>query len=104
MAVHAVMVRIDYDNNYSERYSKTVDVINREGGGSAEVWDEPTSSYVLKSFKTAKQLCDDIYYASPLVEGRDTLVVVSLSDKGENSYGQRGAKYPNILAGLMNAR
>lgn len=104
MAVHAVMVRIDYDDDYSKRYAQTVDVIHREGGGAGEVWEEPTSSYILKSNKSAAQLCHDIYMSAPLYESRDTVVVVSLSHKGPDSYGQRGAKYPNTLAALMNAR
>lgn len=99
MAIHAVLVRIHYDDSYSERYEETVDAIRREATGA--VWDEPTSTYILQSSKTAQELCDAIYYGSPLLESKDTLVVINLSAK---AYAQRGASYPATLKSLMDAR
>ena len=100
MAVHAILVRIDYDNNYSTRYAETVAAIRKEAAAGT-VWDEATSTYVLKSAKAAQALCDAIYYAAPLYESKDTLVVINLSAK---DYGIRGVKMPATLASLMAAR
>jgi hypothetical protein len=104
MAVYAVMIRIDYDESYTKRYEETVAAIHKEAGGSAHVWEEPTSTYIFPSSKSAVDLNDAIYYGSPLLESRDLLVTVNLSAKGPGSCAQRGANYPNTLANLMLAR
>jgi hypothetical protein len=104
MSIFAVMVRIEYGDDYSDRYAKTVEFIHKEAGGSGNVWEEPTSTYIFASAKSAQALSDAIYYGTPLLDSRDTLVVVNLSAKGPGTYAQRGAKYPNTLNRLMDAR
>lgn len=102
MAVFAVMIRIASGVDYPKRYADTVSIIEREAGGTT--WDEPTSTYVFISTKSASDLCDAIYFDSPLYDSKDTLVVINLSAKGSGSYAQRGAEYPNTLSSLMDAR
>lgn len=102
MPVHCVMIRLAYGPDYSDRYSKTVDVIR--GQATGYVWEEPTSSYIFESPLNAKSLCDAIYYAAPIYDNKDTLVVINLSWTGDGHYAQRGAEYPATLAGLMAAR
>lgn len=101
MAIYAVMIRLQSGDDYSKRLAETVAVIHNEGGGSSEVWEEPTSTYILRSNKATQNLCDSIYLASPIYESKDLLVVVNLSMK---AYAQKGAKYPNTLKSLMDGR
>jgi len=102
MAIHAVMIRIASGDDYSKRYAETVEAIKKEAEGS--MWSEPTSTYILKSAKSASNLCDSIYFGSPLLESKDTLVVVNLSVTGSTGYAQRGVEYPATLKSLMDAR
>lgn len=104
MAVFSMMIRIDHDANYTTRYSETVAAIHKEAGGSGKVWEEPTSTYIFQSAKTAEELNDAIYFGSPLLESKDLIITVNLSVKGPGSYAQRGANYPNTLKSLMEAR
>ncbi|MEH6697808.1 MAG: hypothetical protein V7672_03820 [Brevundimonas sp.] len=98
------MIRIQSGPDYSERRSATVAKIYEEGGGAVDVWDEPTSSYILKSEKTASGLCDAIYFDAPIYEDRDMIAVVNLSVKGAGCYSARGLAYPHLLKKLMGAR
>lgn len=103
MPVHMIMIRLDYDSDYSKRYSETVDAIRKQAsGGSA--WEEATSAYILQSPLSAKALCDAIYFDAPIFESRDMLVVINLSWSGEGNYAQRGANYPATLMSFMDAR
>lgn len=103
MAVFAIMIRLDYGDDYSKRYSETVEAIRRQAGGGA-VWEEPTSTYILQSGLSAVGLCDAIYYAAPIYEARDTIAVLDLSSKGPGSYAAKGLAYPATFKSLMDAR
>lgn len=94
------MIRIASGDDYAKRYSETVAAIRKEAG-TRPLWAEPTSTYIFESTKTAQDLCDAIYYGSPLLDSKDVLVVVNLSIK---SHAQRGTEYPATLNGLMAAR
>lgn len=103
MSIFAVMIRVKADKDYSTRHGETVDAIRKEAGKTA-LWEEPTSTFIFESTKMASELCDAIYYASPLHEERDLIAVINLSTKGPNSHAQRGAEYPATFDSLMTAR
>lgn len=100
MAVFAITFRIETDSTYSERYDSLVEQIRKVAIGGL-VWDEPTSFSLIESSKTSKDLCDSLYFNSKIIDSKDMVLVVNLSQKG---YGQYGAKYPNTLDSLMQKR
>jgi hypothetical protein len=100
MSVFAVTFRIERDATYSDRYESLVEQIKKQAR-NGNTWDEPTSFVLIESAKSAKDLCDRLYYDSKIIEPTDTLLVVNLSLK---EYAQRGAKYPYSLDSLMGKR
>jgi hypothetical protein len=100
MTIFAISFRIHEDSTYEERYESLVEQIANAATDST--WEETTSFYVIESAHTSsKSLCDELYNNSKILESKDLLLVINLSQKG---YAQRGAKYPNTLDSLMRKR
>ena len=99
MAIFVISFRIHEDLTYQERYNSLVQQINDEAIG--KVWDETTSFFIIESNKSSKALCDDLYMHSTILDSKDILLVINLSQKG---YAERGAQLPNRLANLMAKR
>jgi hypothetical protein len=99
LAVFAVTFRLEAGPDYSTRWQSVVEAVHREAIG--DVWEEPTSFFLFESRKSAHDLCHAIYHGSQIYDSRDLILVTNLSLK---DYDQKGAKYPNTLSSLMNAR
>lgn len=100
MSLFAISFRIHEDSTYETRYESLVEQIQKEAVDNT--WEETTSFYLIESEqKTSKSLCDDLYNNSKIIDSKDIILVINLSNKG---YSQRGAKYPNTLKGLMDKR
>jgi hypothetical protein len=99
MSIFAVTFRIHEDASYSTRYESLVEQIKKES--ASDPWEEPTSFALVESSKSSKQLCDALYNNSKIIDTKDMLLVVNLS---QNGYAQKGAKYPNTLDAFMKKR
>ena len=99
MSILAITFRIHEDSTYQERYDSLIEQIKAEASDST--WEETTSFFIIESNKSSKALCDDLYMHSSILESKDVLLVINLSQKG---YSQRGAQYPNTLRSLMDKR
>jgi hypothetical protein len=99
MSLFAISFRVHEDSTYQERYDSLVKEIKSEA--IDKIWDETTSFFLIESDKTSKTLCNDLYLHSNILESKDILLVINLSQKG---YDQRGAKLPNRLSNLMDKR
>jgi hypothetical protein len=99
MSLFAITFRIHEDSTYQERYDSLVKEIKSEA--TDKIWDETTSFFLIKNDKSSKTLCNDLYLHSSILESKDILLVINLSQKG---YDQRGAKLPVRLSNLMDKR
>ena len=99
MSLFAITFRIHEDSTYQERYDSLVKEIKSEA--TDKTWDETTSFFLIESDKTSKALCKDLYLHSSILESKDILLVINLS---QEAYDQRGAKLPNRLSNLMDKR
>jgi len=52
MATFAVSFRLEYDGDYSDRYSSVVDAIRKEADEGRK-WEEMTSLFIFKSSRSA---------------------------------------------------
>src|SRR4051812_9158322 len=101
MAIFAITFRIHEDATYNDRYNSLMEQIRRAAVDPADNWNEPTSFVIMQSDQSTASLFHALYYQSSIVETKDVLVVVNLSEK---TYAQKGAKYPNTLEWLMVRR
>ena len=87
MSLFAISFRIHEDSTYETRYESLVEQIQKEAVDNT--WEETTSFYLIESEqKTSKSLCDDLYNNSKIIDSKDIILVINLSNKG---YSQRGA-------------
>ena len=101
MAVYNVSFRIKQIGDHASRYESVVKCIRAEAI-DGDTWEETTSFVVLKSDKSAQDLCDAIYFGSEFMPDWDKLLVVNLSVKDQATKG--AIDYPATLASLMYAR
>jgi len=99
MSIFVISFRIKEDSTYQERYDSLVERIKKNATGST--WEETTSFFLIESTSSSSELCNDLYHNSKIIDSKDVLLVVNLSQKG---YAQKGAPYPNTLDSLMQKR
>lgn len=86
MATYLVMFRLDYDGNYSRRWSAVMDAIRAEAE-DGETWEEMTSVIVLKSSRSVDDIARSIYLIPEFDILTDSLFVVNSSN---NTHAVRG--------------
>ena len=99
MATFAITFRIKDDSTSQERWQSLVSAINDKNSEDI-AWDETTSFALIKSSKSAAQLGDFLYYHSQILDSKDKLLLINLSESSD--YYQRGVDYPSILSSYLS--
>lgn len=100
MANYVVTFRISSDRaNYDDVYNSLRDVAQAEA--TSLPWEETSSFMAFESPKTTANLMNSLYFDSKLLEAKDALLLINLS---QSEYSVKGENYPNTLKSSLGLK